>query len=239
MLLFRRQSYPAVPEPGDIEFAIPASATGPGGAVRAYSTPNRYAFMRVICTDISGPLQPVPATAYPEFKLRYAREMWTGPVPEVFEYTDQWLVQFFKQMALAVNPAGQGNVFRYRLLWSDPAWLDRAMPTTEIRVGEMQVGDSVLLGLEGYASPAFLAFTKVDRATSFDENTGLVDGWESMKNNPAQDLATLMSANQTEWYPDPTTGILWLKIVANQAPGARHAITMNNDGFGQVIKLER
>ncbi len=242
MLLFRPQSYPAPPEPGDLAYAVPAAVTG--GLVRAYSTPFRFAFLRIICTGISGvaPQDPPPLpapqpTANEGFVLRYSREHHVGATPEVLQYTDRWRTQFFKQMAVAINPAGAAtpNEVRYRLLWSDPLWLNVQPPVTEIRCGEMgQDWDSVLLGLEGYALSAH-AQPIVERGTAFPEHQDQVAAWQIM--TEAADLPAVLQSTQTAWCRD--NGVLWLKLVASPPQTPREAITMYNDGRGQAVRIRR
>src|SRR5262249_2232900 len=126
------------------------------------SSPFRFGFLRTF--ERTGP----PNNAEtPHSELRYTREFVGGTTTSI-SWEDFWQTDAYHQMAVIADRAGEDNHFRYKLNWitngtyGNPPTGAQNNPTfptaTEIQLSGLQVGDSVLIGLERYATSSLTLF---------------------------------------------------------------------------------
>ncbi len=217
--------------PGVIEMPLANTV-----ANRAYESPYRFGFLRVICESLSGPAS-VQSPANQQFWLLYNRYRKVGQVVEEMQYEDRWRVLRHKQMAVVVDRLGEANGVSYLLRWSHPS-VTSAPLKTELRLGEMQPNDAALIGLDAYVLTG--PPTLIRRATSlgpvFGDDQVPTGAWETLPG--VATMSALMASPASDWFADMSTGILWIRIVARAAAPGK-AIVLHADGLGQLIEVNR
>ncbi|MBK8096899.1 MAG: hypothetical protein IPK26_07320 [Planctomycetes bacterium] len=149
----------------------------------------------------------------------------------------------YKQMAVVVEPAASANSVRYQLNWVNATGNAPVPPETDLFLAELRPGEALLVGLQRYV-PLLTGQSRIERAVQFPPypQESIRPG-NTVPVAPANSIADMMSPahqQETTYFPDTASGVLWIRIVAGIVgpTTATPGVIIQANGLGQAIQVK-